>query len=102
MSTKNSNWWVYFVRCSDNSIYCGITRNIERRIKEHNQGNKGAKYTRSRRPVKLIWKLPASSRSEASKIEIRLKRLCKADKENIVDSSTCHDYIAGLLLDEQR
>ena len=48
-------WFVYILKCSDNTLYTGITTDIERRIKEHNSSNKGAKYTKTRRPVKLFY-----------------------------------------------
>lgn len=70
----NKNWIVYLVRCSDNSLYCGISNNLESRLIEHNSG-KGAKYTRSRRPVELIATSPEMTKSEALKLEYRIKRL---------------------------
>jgi len=73
-------WWVYIVECVDNSLYTGITTNIDRRIKEHNTSNKGAKYTRSRRPVSLIYKESCENRSIASKREYEIKKLKRADK----------------------
>lgn len=72
MSTKN--WVVYLLRCSDNSIYCGISNNVARRVDAHNGGS-GAKYTRSRRPVKLVTASCAMTRSEALKLEYRIRRL---------------------------
>jgi len=71
---------VYIVECVDNSLYTGITTNIDRRIKEHNTSNKGAKYTRSRRPVSLIYKESCENRSIASKREYEIKKLKRADK----------------------
>ena len=75
------------VRCSDNSLYTGITTNVERRIKEHNQTKKGAKYTRSRRPVKLVYTIKKDSRSEALKAEHKIKKLNKKQKENLIQES---------------
>ena len=72
MSEKN--WAVYLVRCSDNSLYCGITNDIKNRLIDHNSG-KGAKYTRSRRPVELVGVVPKMTKSEALKLEYRIKRL---------------------------
>jgi putative endonuclease len=72
MSEKN--WVVYLVRCSDKSIYCGISNDVQRRLKEHNSG-KGAKYTRSRRPVALIDISPEMPKPEALKLEYRIKKL---------------------------
>jgi putative endonuclease len=67
-------WTVYLLRCSDNSLYCGITNDLENRLAEHNSG-KGAKYTRSRKPVELVGVSPAMTKSEALKFEYRIKRL---------------------------
>jgi putative endonuclease len=69
-----NNWLVYLIRCSDNSLYCGITNDIKNRLIEHNSG-KGAKYTRSRRPVELVGVGPKMTKSEALKLEYRIKRL---------------------------
>jgi putative endonuclease len=78
-------WFVYMVRCSDNSLYTGIATNVERRIDEHNKGDKsGAKYTRPRRPVKLVYQEKAASRSEAASREAVLKKLTKKEKEALV------------------
>ena len=78
-----SNWFVYIVRCSDNSLYTGITTNIERRLNQHNNG-KGAAYTRSHMPVELVYKEGFKNRSEASKREHDLKKLGKQEKELLV------------------
>ena len=77
-------WWVYLVRCADNSLYCGIAIDPEKREKEHNASKKGAAYTRSRRPVQLVWKQKMSSKSDALKREIEIKKLSKADKERLI------------------
>lgn len=71
---KDNNWVVYLVRCADNSLYCGISNNLESRLTEHNSG-KGAKYTRSRRPVELVGTSPEMTKSEALKLEFRIKKL---------------------------
>jgi putative endonuclease len=72
MSEKK--WVVYLVRCSDNSLYCGVSNDLKSRLIEHNSG-KGAKYTRSRRPVELVGVGPQMSKSEALKLEYRIKQL---------------------------
>ena len=72
MSEKK--WVVYLVRCDDNSLYCGVSNDIKSRLIEHNSG-KGAKYTRSRRPVELVGVGPQMSKSEALKLEYWIKRL---------------------------
>jgi putative endonuclease len=68
--------------CSDNTIYTGITNDLEKRIKEHNEGKRGAKYTRSRRPVTLIKSINCTDRSEASKLEYKIKQLPREEKLN--------------------
>jgi putative endonuclease len=68
-------WHVYIVRCNDNTLYTGITTNIERRLLEHNSGHKGARYTRSRRPVTLVYCEQVASRSAATLRESHIKKL---------------------------
>ncbi|MGD8716870.1 MAG: GIY-YIG nuclease family protein [Desulfobacterales bacterium] len=77
MSEKN--WIVYLLRCSDNSLYCGISNDLKNRLTDHNSG-KGAKYTRSRKPVELVGSSHEMTKSEALKLEYRIKRL-SADKK---------------------
>ena len=67
-------WKVYLVRCADNSLYCGISNNIEKRVIEHNSGM-GAKYTRYRRPVELVAASREMTRSDALKLEFGIKQL---------------------------
>ena len=71
---NNKKWVVYLVRCSDKSLYCGISNDLKSRLIEHNLG-KGAKYTRSRRPVDLVGISPEMTKSEALKLEYRIKQL---------------------------
>jgi putative endonuclease len=66
-------WIIYLVRCSDNYLYCEITNDLETRLMDHNSG-KGAKYTRSRRPVELVGFSSEMSKSEALKLENKIKR----------------------------
>lgn len=73
-------WWIYVVRCSDDSLYCGITTDVVRRVEEHNGGSRGAKYTRSRRPVTLESSWPAENRSAALKSEYAFKKLSRQKK----------------------
>ncbi len=70
-----TSWYVYILRCADGSLYTGITTDIERRLGEHNHGNRGARYTRARRPVTLGWVESAADRAEASRREYRLRKL---------------------------
>lgn len=82
------NWFVYMLRCADDSLYTGITTDLERRLDEHNHcEQKGARYTRARRPVALAYAEPCDSRSEASQREYLLKRLSRAEKLDLVNNS---------------
>jgi putative endonuclease len=74
-------WLVYLVRCSDNSLYCGITNNLKNRLAEHNAG-KGAKYTRSRRPVTFVAASSHMTKSDALKLEYRVKQMPSEIKEH--------------------
>ena len=71
---NNKKWVVYLVRCSDRSLYCGISNDLMNRLIDHNSG-KGAKYTRSRRPVETVGVSSEMTKSEALKLEYRIKQL---------------------------
>jgi len=77
---KKAGWWLYIVECADGSLYTGITTNIKRRLLEHNYSEKAAKYTRSRRPVKLVHSEKCIDRSDASKKEYKIKKKTKKQK----------------------
>lgn len=80
-------WYVYILRCADNSLYTGITTSISRRLNEHNNCNKkAAKYTRVRRPVNLAYAEQQLNRQEASRREYQLKKYSKEKKELLVSS----------------
>ena len=80
-------WYMYVVVCCDNSFYCGITTNLDRRLKQHNGEIKGgAKYTRSRRPCKYIYNEKCLNRSDAAKKEARYKKLTKKQKISYIYS----------------
>ena len=79
-TTTIKTWYVYLLKCSDNSYYTGITTDLKRRLTEHNNSAKGAKYTRSRRPVELLCFFSVSSRSEACKEEIKIKKMKRDEK----------------------
>ncbi|MEM7196663.1 MAG: GIY-YIG nuclease family protein [Pseudomonadota bacterium] len=72
-------WQIYIVRCSDGSLYTGITNNMDIRLELHNSG-KGAKYTRARRPVQLVYSESSTSQSEAARREFQIKKLSRAQK----------------------
>lgn len=78
-----NRWSVYLLRCADGSLYTGIATDVTRRLAEHQNGDKGAKYLRGRGPLKLIFYQEIGDRSLASKIEHRVKRFPKEYKEDI-------------------
>ena len=80
------NWFVYMLRCADNSLYTGITTDIERRLMEHNAEKSVTRYTRARQPVELVYQEILESRAEACKREAQLKKNTKALKEKLVGS----------------
>jgi len=75
-----SKWIVYIVRCADGTLYTGITTDLSERLATHNAG-KGAKYTRTRRPVVLVWKKAARNESAARRQEAKIKKMTRAEKE---------------------
>ena len=87
-------YFVYILRCRDKTLYTGITTNLERRVREHNGlmhglpfvalAKKGAKYTRSRRPVKLVWSKKFKNRSAALRAEWKVRQLTKAEKLKLI------------------
>ena len=78
-------WHLYIVKCADGTLYTGVTMDVARRIEEHNGSAKGARYTRTRRPVTLLASCQTGTRSEALKAEHALKRLSRAAKLSIVN-----------------
>ena len=77
-------YYLYIVRCSDKTFYTGITVDLVRRLKEHNLSTLGAKYTRGRRPVKIVYSKKFRNRSIASKAEARIKKLSRAEKLKVI------------------
>ena len=73
-------YFLYILQCADDTLYTGITTDLDRRIKEHNNSKLGAKYTKVRRPVKLVYSQQFIDRSEASKEESRIKKLSRQQK----------------------
>lgn len=84
IETSSHIWNVYIVRCADGSLYTGIAKSLDKRISEHNSSNLGAKYTRTRRPVKLAYAEGYDSRSAASKREAVIKKMSKLEKEALI------------------
>lgn len=79
-------WFVYILKCADNTLYTGVTTDLEKRLKEHNFSEKGAKYTRARRPVIRVYSSEFSDRSSACKEESRIKKLSRAEKIALIPS----------------
>jgi len=80
-----SKYYAYLARCNDNSLYAGYTADLKNREAKHNEGN-GARYTRIRRPIKIVYHEGFKTKSSAMKREYQLKHLKKIDKENLIIS----------------
>lgn len=88
MNTKNSFYFLYILRCTDGTLYTGITTDVKRRVDQHNgiiEG--GARYTRARGPVKVVYQAEFPDRSSASKEEYRIKQLSKEEKEQFIQQN---------------
>lgn len=80
-------YYLYILRCSDNSLYCGQTKDLKRRIKEHNSDDSKSKYTRAHRPVKLVYFEGFETINEVLKREFEIKKMSKAKKETLILNS---------------
>ena len=83
---KHTFWSMYVVRCSDGSLYAGVTTDVKRRVAEHNTSYRGSKYTRSRRPVSLVLQRRCQSKSEALINEHAFKKMTKPEKEAFIEA----------------
>jgi len=92
---KKSAWTVYILRCADGTLYTGVTRDVARRVKEHNSNKLAARYTRARRPVVLVYQEPAKTRSAACKREYRIKQLARSDKQKLVARGARRKSVSG-------
>ena len=81
-------WTVYILRCADGSLYTGIAKDVQARVKQHNEG-RGATYTRTRLPVKLLYQQEGLMRSEALVREAEIKAMPRSKKEEIIFSEHC-------------
>ncbi|MFK7828225.1 MAG: GIY-YIG nuclease family protein [Congregibacter sp.] len=80
-----SEWWVYLLRCADDSLYTGVARDLQRRLRQHNgQLVGGASYTRGRRPVALVWSQACDDRAEAQRRESAIKKLSRREKLSLI------------------
>ena len=86
MSEQKDKNYTYIVECSDGTLYTGWTNDIEKRLKAHNEG-KGAKYTRCRKPVKLVYLEEADTKQQAMSREAKIKQLSRQEKEKLIDSN---------------
>ncbi len=84
MSDTQILWIVYMLRCSDQTLYTGITTDLHKRLEEHNHSSRGAKYTRPRRPVSLVYQEIQPNRSLASAREYAIKQLRRKQKEELI------------------
>jgi putative endonuclease len=82
--TPISKWKVYILRCADDTLYTGITTDLKKRVNEHNNSNKGAKYTKARRPVSLVYFENADDRVSASKREYEIKQMSRLQKQKLL------------------
>ena len=78
-------WYLYILRCGDGSLYTGITTDVQRRLAEHRSG-KGAKYTRGRGPLELLYQEECGTHSDALKRELAVKALTRSEKEALIGS----------------
>ncbi len=81
-----NNWYLYILRCKDNTLYTGITTDVEKRLEAHRNG-KGAKYTRGRTPLELVYREACESHSHALKRELAVKALTRGEKEILIQSA---------------
>lgn len=84
MNKLHVNWFVYILKCSDDTLYTGITIDLNRRLDEHNNSPKGAKYTRIRRPLELLYFEEHKDKSSASKREFEIKKLSRVKKLELI------------------
>ena len=81
---SGKHWFLYVVGCCDGTLYTGVTTDLNRRVNEHNTSKRGAKYTKTRRPVNLIWSNKYNNRSEAQSAEYSFKKLSRKQKLDII------------------
>ena len=84
---SRARWFCYLLQCADGTLYAGITNALDRRLARHNAGT-ASKYTRARRPVRLVWSEPARDRGAASRREAALKRLRRGEKEALARAAS--------------
>jgi putative endonuclease len=80
-------YYTYILKCGDGSLYCGYTNDVEKRVAAHNAG-KAAKYTKSRLPVALVYKVSFETKTEAMKAEYAIKQLSRQEKLRLIEPAT--------------
>ena len=98
LSTNTANWFVYIIKSSDDSLYTGITTDIQRRWSEHNSSAKGAKYFRGRRPQAIVFISSQVDRSAATKMEMRIKKSKRVDKLALINSTQNEIFLHKITL----
>jgi len=84
-----NNWYVYIIRCANNTLYTGITTDPARRLQEHQgKDGKGAKYLKGKGPLTMVWQTTAKNRSIATRLEYQIKQLSKDNKERLIQGDT--------------
>ena len=91
-------WSVYLVRCKDDSLYVGVALDVDRRLEEHREGKRGAKYLRGRAPLEIVLRRELGDRSLALKVELRIKKLSRKAKESMIENPQVIDEIAHACL----
>jgi putative endonuclease len=78
-------WFLYVLKCNDGTLYTGVTTDVQRRLKEHNTSTRGAKYTKARRPVEMVYWTCFKDQSLAQKAEYKFKQLTRKQKEKVIN-----------------
>lgn len=84
--SRKCDWHVYMLRCADQSLYTGVTKDLQARLSQHNRG-KASRYTRVRLPVEIVYAEPATDHGTALRREIQIKKLARAAKEKLIDTA---------------
>ena len=93
-------WSVYLVRCGDDSLYAGIALDVERRLQEHREGKRGAKYLRGRGPLELVVAHGVGDKGLALKVELRMKKLSRKAKEKLIRKPEIVDELVRACQDD--
>ncbi|MGI9331484.1 MAG: GIY-YIG nuclease family protein [Gammaproteobacteria bacterium] len=83
--THDSAWHVYMLRCADQTLYTGVTKDLQARLSQHNRG-KASRYTRARLPVEIVYTEPAADHGSALRREMQIKKLARSDKEQLINT----------------